>query len=130
MARTIVWEVNGEATRVLCARREFRDRLVQMTTAQVDLEACELIFGELVANTVRYAPGRIEVRLVLEDGERILIVRDYGPGLRVAPWSPRRDPMAESGRGLAIVELLARRLAVENCADGGTQVSATLPVAA
>jgi anti-sigma regulatory factor (Ser/Thr protein kinase) len=130
MERTIVWEASGEATRVLRARREFRDRLVQMTTSQAEVEACELIFGELVANTVRYAPGNIEVRLELAAGERILVVRDYGPGLRVAPWPPRRDPMAESGRGLAIVELLARSLAVENCADGGTRVSATLPVAA
>ncbi len=69
------------------------------------------------------------MRLEVEDGDPpVLVVRDHGPGLRVHPWTPHRDPLAESGRGLGIVELLARHVAVGDAAGGGTVVRATLPV--
>ena len=95
----------------------------------MDVAAAELIYGELVANTVRYANGAVEVRLELIDSKPpVLVVRDHGPGLRCHPWTPRRDVYAESGRGLGIVELLAREVAVGEADGGGTVIRATLPV--
>ncbi|GAC1658711.1 MAG: hypothetical protein NVS4B13_02130 [Candidatus Elarobacter sp.] len=94
-----------------------------------DVDAAELIYGELVANTVRYAKGAVEVRLERDDSlPPVLVVRDYGPGMRIQPWTPRRDPLAESGRGLGIVELLAHDVAVRDADGGGTVVRATLPI--
>ncbi len=125
----IVWKVEDEAERVLRKRRAFRDCLDSLAEPPSDVDAAELIYGELVANTVRYAKGAVEVRLELHDKKPpVLVVRDHGPGLRCHPWTPRRDPFAESGRGLGIVELLARDVAVAHPADGGTIVRAVLPV--
>ena len=125
----IVWKVEDEAERVLRQRRAFRHSLTSLAQPESDIDAAELIYGELVANTVRYANGAVEARLELHDGDPpVLVVRDHGPGLRVRPWAPHRDPYAESGRGLGLVELLAREVAVDDADGGGTIVRATLPV--
>lgn len=125
----IVWKVEGQAERVLRERRAFRDELASLATPASDVDGAELIYGELVANTVRYAQGAVEVQLELVDHlPPVLVVRDHGPGMRVRPWPPRRDPFAESGRGLGIVELIARDVAVGDAEGGGTVVRATLPV--
>ena len=126
----VVWEVEDEARRVLACRRSFRSRLVMLLDHKCDIDAAELIYGELVANTLRYAEGPVLVRLELEDERATLVVRDKGPGMHVVPWAPGRDPYAESGRGLAIVGMLARDIAVTQPAGGGTEVRAVLPTAA
>jgi anti-sigma regulatory factor (Ser/Thr protein kinase) len=125
----IVWKVEDEAERVLRQRRAFRECLTSIAEPASDVDAAELIYGELVANTVRYANGAVEVRLELVDSKPpVLVVRDHGPGLRCHPWTPRRDVYAESGRGLGIVELLAREVNVGDADGGGTVVRAVLPV--
>ena len=125
----IVWRFEGQADRVLRQRRAFRDCLASLASPASDVDAAELIYGELVANTVRYAKGAVEARLEVRNGyPPVLVVSDHGPGMRVHPWAPHRDPMAESGRGLGIVELLARDVAVGDAVGGGTVIRATLPV--
>ena len=128
----VVWEMQDEARRVLACRRTFRARLHALCDDRCDIDAAELIYGELVANVVRYAAGSVLVQLQMRDGATTptLIVRDNGPGLHVVPWAPRRDPYAESGRGLAIVEMLARDVAVTHVPGGGTEVRAVLPAPA
>ncbi len=128
---SIVWRVEAEAEQVLRQRRAFRDCLVSLAEPPSGVDAAELIYGELVANTVRYAKGAVEVHLEMNgSGRPVLVVRDHGPGLNVVPWPPRRDPLAESGRGLGIVELLAHNVAVGDAEGGGTVIRATLPVTA
>jgi anti-sigma regulatory factor (Ser/Thr protein kinase) len=126
----IVWRVEDEAERVLQARRVFRERLVAIAGPSQDVDDAELIYGELVANTVRYAhEGAVEAALEVHDSDpAVLVVRDHGPGLRACPWTPHRDPYAESGRGLGLVELLARDVEVDTPDGGGTVIRATLPV--
>jgi len=125
----IIWKVQDEAERVLRQRRAFRDCLASIAEPTSDVDGAELIYGELVANTVRYAGGAVEVQLELVDHlAPVLVVRDHGPGLRRHPRSPRRDLYAESGRGLGIVELLAREVAVDQADGGGTVIRAVLPV--
>ena len=124
-----VWMVEDEANQVLRLRRTFRERVRTLATPASDVAGAEMIYGELVGNAVRHAAGRVEVRLEVHDGDApVLTVRDHGPGLRCHPWTPRRDPYAESGRGLGIVEMLARDVAVRRPRDGGTVVRAVLPV--
>jgi anti-sigma regulatory factor (Ser/Thr protein kinase) len=124
--------MRDDAMRVLRGRRAFRDQVSAMAMPQSDVDAAELIYGELVANTLRYAGGRVEVRLEHSDHmPPVLVVRDHGPGIDQATSPVRHDdPLAESGRGLAIVERLARGLEVERAEGGGTVVRATLPVLA
>lgn len=94
-----------------------------------DLDAAQLIFGELVANVVRHAPGpiRIEVEWTADRRAR-LMVRDSGPGFE-ARFSGPEHPLDESGRGLFIVAALAESIAVD-CDATGTTVTAILPVRA
>ncbi|MBV8298301.1 MAG: ATP-binding protein [Candidatus Eremiobacteraeota bacterium] len=125
----VIWEAEGEAARVLRERGAFRNCLAALAEPSDGIDAAELIYGELVANTVRHAPGDVRVRLELCDSEPpVLVVRDHGPGLRCYPWTPRREPYAESGRGLGIVEMLAREIEVDSARGGGTVIRATLPV--
>jgi anti-sigma regulatory factor (Ser/Thr protein kinase) len=125
----VIWEAEGEAARVLRQRRAFRNCLAALAEPSDGIDAAELIYGELVANTVRHAPGDVRVRLELSDSQApVLVVRDHGPGLRCYPWTPRRELYAESGRGLGIVEMLARDVEVDSARGGGTEIRATLPV--
>jgi cell cycle sensor histidine kinase DivJ len=126
----VVWMVQDEADRVLRKRRAFRKTLQDARLPAIDLDASELIYGELVANTVRYANGKVVVKLEMHGDDPVLVVRDHGPGLRTKPPAPGRQPFAESGRGLAIVEILARDLAVDIPPSGGTEIRATLPTLA
>jgi signal transduction histidine kinase len=124
---SIVWRVEDDAEQVLRHRRAFRDCLVSLEEPPADVDAAELIYGELVANAVRYAKGAVEVHLEMRSSQcPVLVVRDHGPGLPARPWKPRRDLFAESGRGLGIVELLAGHLVVDDAEGGGTVIRATL----
>ena len=95
--------------------------------ADSDLDGALLVFGELVANVVRHAPGAIAVRIEWPDlGPVVLMVDDWGPGIR--PSIPLTDPMRESGRGIEIVRALSPVVRIVTAPLGGTHVSAELPV--
>lgn len=96
-------------------------------TADSDLESAALIFGELVGNVVRHAPGPIAVRLHWEAGTAVLAVRDAGPGFE---WDHASlpDPLAECGRGLFIVQAMARSIEFHRLQPCGTEAVARLPV--
>lgn len=127
----IVWKVEDEAGRVLRERKAFRACVAALAgpSNTTEIDAAELIYGELVANTLRHAGGAVEARLELADSDPpVLVVRDHGPGVAAQLPARYRDPYAESGRGLDIVQVLARDLAIRSADDGGTVVRATLPV--
>jgi len=92
-----------------------------------DFPAAELVYGELIGNAVRHAPGRILVQL---DWKRRHAGAPRPRRGRVVPagYSPPEDPMCEHGRGLFIVRALALSFDVENIVGDGSQVCARLPV--
>ncbi len=94
---------------------------------RVTFRAAELVYGELVGNAVRHAPGRIVVRLDWDDDTPVLTVHDEGRSFRPNIRLPD-DPLSEHGRGLYIVRALALSLDVENIEGDGSQVLARLPV--
>ena len=107
------------------ARKSFIDRLRLRTQSAVALAAAELIFGELVGNVVRHAPGPIDVQLDLAPKDPVLHVIDRGKGFVRDPALPS-DPLSESGRGLYIIALLARHVQVERIPGYGNHVAVTL----
>ncbi|HEV2641618.1 MAG TPA: ATP-binding protein, partial [Candidatus Elarobacter sp.] len=91
-----------------------------------DVFTSELIFGELLSNTVRYAPGPVEV--VLDWGEAstaILHFLDSGPGFVLMPRLPS-DLLSERGRGLFLIWSLSEDFNVTKRADGGAHARVVL----
>jgi signal transduction histidine kinase len=107
------------------ARRIFRTYLTANSTADSDVDGAEMIFGELVANVSRHAPGRIDVELKWVSTGAVLEIRDRGKGFDFKVVLPQDD--SESSRGLYIVSVLGTNLKHTAGTDGNT-VSVQLPV--
>jgi signal transduction histidine kinase len=106
-------------------RREFVNLLRARGTG--DFSAAELVWGELVGNAIRHAPGPIAVRLDWRGDDAVLTVHDEGESFQPDIRLPA-DPMSEHGRGLYIVRALALSLGFKDVEGDGSQVSARLPV--
>ena len=89
------------------------------------LDSAELVFGELLGNVVRFAPGPIEIIFDWSEGPPVLHVLDRGPGFTLAPKLPS-DLLSERGRGLYIVWSLAEDFNVTERHDGGSHARAVL----
>jgi PAS domain S-box-containing protein len=107
---------------------DVRETLAETLSAYgtgVDLPAAELVFGELVGNAVRHAPGFVDVELTWDDdGTPVLHVTDDGPGYSPRTGLPPDD--AESGRGLYIVAQLTREFTVTTLQHRGAHARAVL----
>ena len=113
-----------EATRARIAIRQFL--ALQADQDRSDLDAAELIVGELVANVIRHAPGAIGIYVSWKGHEAVLIVSDRGPGVPVVRCAP--DGRATSGRGLFLIQALAREMKIDTVAGRGSRVVVHLPV--
>jgi PAS domain S-box-containing protein len=109
------------------ARHEFVRALEEGRACSEDLYAAELVFGELLGNVVRYAPGKIEMMLDWSAQAPVLHVLDRGPGFVFAPRLPT-DLLSERGRGLFIVWSLSEDLNVTKRFDGGSHARAVLAI--
>ncbi|MGH7716694.1 MAG: ATP-binding protein, partial [Vulcanimicrobiaceae bacterium] len=72
-------------------------------TPESDFQAAEIVYGELVANVVRHAPGPIEIMLRSNGRDKVTIeVCDTAIDFKSArPAEP--SLYSESGRGLYII---------------------------
>jgi anti-sigma regulatory factor (Ser/Thr protein kinase) len=77
----------------------------------------------LIGNTVRYAPGPVDV--YLEHEVHVVHVLDRGPGFEFAARLPQ-DPFSESGRGLFLIASLTEDLHVVRRPDGGSHARVVL----
>lgn len=117
------WHFDAENARAANeARAEFVERLRPIAKTKADLSAAELVFGELVGNVVRHAPGPIDVELDLSGNSPELHVIDRGLGFVRHPSLPS-NPLSETGRGLYIIQQLTRTLCVERIAGYGNHVA-------
>lgn len=107
------------------ARSVFQTYLRRYAASESDVDAAELIFGELVANVARHAPGPIRASLEWTPDGAVLEVRDTGPGFDFLASLPPDD--AENHRGLYIVSVLAGRV-VQRRGEDGTVMAVDLPV--
>jgi anti-sigma regulatory factor (Ser/Thr protein kinase) len=108
-------------------RDEYVSILYACGTAASDFFAAEVIYGELIANAYRHAPGRVSVELHWFDPNPILHVHDQG---KLFLWTGEMpaDPLVERGRGLYLVKSLALGLRVKDYIGSGFKISAVLPV--
>lgn len=119
------WYYAAEDARVAAqARREFIEFLGEHVSDDAYLARSELIFGELLGNVVRHAPGPVETSLYYRRGRWELHVLDCGETFEAQPGLPA-DPLSELGRGLFIVQQLAANVRVE-AFSGGNHIIATL----
>jgi PAS domain S-box-containing protein len=110
------------------ARYAFIGALRDAGVREKQLDAAEHVFGELLGNVVRYAPGPIEMIFDWARGSApVLHVLDRGPGFTFAPKLPS-DMLYERGRGLYIVWSLAEDFNVTPRHDGGAHARAVLGV--
>jgi PAS domain S-box-containing protein len=107
---------------------DVRETIVEALERQgrdVDISAAELVFGELIGNAVRHAPGSIDVELTIDDpAQPVLHVIDDGPGYASETRLPSDD--SESGRGLYLVARLTREFTVTKSPSRGAHARAVL----
>lgn len=96
-------------------RRILRAYLASRQLLEV-ADAAELALTELIANVVRYVPGR-HCRTLIEyrpAGVRV----EVSDGCPRLPRLPDRDELADGGRGLLLVDAVTDAWGVEPYADG------------
>jgi len=130
---SVSWSFNATGAASNGVRRAFLAYLGSKDNGgkPADLAAAELIFGELLGNVVRHAPGLVEITLDWNEEFPVLHVRDNGPGFRSRRARERLpvDDLSESGRGLFIINAFATKFSVRNRNGRGTHACATLPLA-
>ena len=107
-----------------------------------DSDRIEQVIENLVTNTIKYAGQTpAEVRVFQENGNAILELRDYGPGIKrsdigkifdLFETSDASEKVSGIGLGLHIVKELTEHhggsVTVQNCPDGGTLFRVSLPL--
>src|ERR1700693_150902 len=119
---------SSDASTARAARREIVTYLRAISHDANDLFSSELIVGEMLANTVKHAPGLVEVQLDWTGERTILIVRDAGPGVKNMQWKLPDDPLSEDGRGLYFIKSFAVEASAKTTAGYGTELRAVLPL--
>jgi PAS domain S-box-containing protein len=126
--RGTTWQFDADNAKLAQhARGEFLARLQGAAAPESDFGAAELIFGELVGNVVRHAPGSIDVTLEWEGSRALLHVIDRGSGFSYTP-PIEIDLMREEGRGLWLIHQFAVFTSIEYLPGYGTHVTVELPV--
>ena len=92
-----------------------------------DFGAAELICGELIGNAIRHSAGRVIIGLSWDADEPLLCVREDGQPFDLRPGLPD-DPMCESGRGLYLINRLAKGFWIEALPGRGSRLCARLPI--
>ncbi|HEY4439762.1 MAG TPA: ATP-binding protein [Candidatus Elarobacter sp.] len=111
------------------ARRIFATYLRGHTGAGAECDAAELIFGEILGNVARHAPGTVEVTLRWNGPAAVLEIYDDGPGYEVAAAQLPDDEFSESSRGLFLVAAFGgTELRTYRTADGRNVTHVVLPV--
>jgi anti-sigma regulatory factor (Ser/Thr protein kinase) len=127
LGNALVFSVAGGPTAAYTVRSELRERLGPRLDPEV-LELAELLVSELVNNCVLHGAAAgpevwIDVTASLFPRCLWIEVSDGGPAFKHQPRAPSGD--ADSGRGLYLVEQVARRWGIS--ARGTARVWFELP---
>ncbi len=88
----------------------------------------ELILGEILANTVKHAPGLVEIRIDWLTEKPVLTVRDTGPGLASFSRDLPKNALDDHGRGIFLIKALAEEASATTSPGQGTELRAILPI--
>jgi PAS domain S-box-containing protein len=119
---------SSDAYSAHAARREIMAFLRGIAAGAEQLFACELVLGEILANTVEHAPGLVEVTIDWSARKPVVCVRDTGPGLAQFAVRLPDDPLSEDGRGMYLIHALADSVSVKQAAGYGTEIQVRLPL--
>jgi anti-sigma regulatory factor (Ser/Thr protein kinase) len=120
------WALAADAAQALRWRHAFRAYLVAFGHPASDFHGAELVYGELLANCVRHAPGPVRVEFRWAD--LTLVVVDARERLRSWPFSPEDWIGEATHHGFALLNALVARLHLAREPGGGTRASVVLPV--
>jgi len=109
----VSWTLPAELTSAKKARSLIRRPLKRWELTEL-VPVAELLVSELVTNAVRYAQGKIGLRLVLEGGLVIEVLDDSA----ALPRLRHPDDSDERGRGLQVVSQLAQRWGARRAVSG------------
>lgn len=109
----VSWTLPSELTSASRARSLIR-RPLRRWELQELLPTTELLVSELVTNAVRYAQGKIGLRLIYERGLVCEVLDDSA----ALPRLRHPDDSDERGRGLQVVSQLAQRWGARRAAAG------------
>lgn len=101
------------------AARRFMDETLRTWAVEELLDAVNLLVSELVTNAVVHARSEPEVAVVLTSDALRVEVADRGEGSAELKAAADFDT---SGRGIALVDMMAARWGVDPRADGGKAV--------
>ena len=127
----------GDTAAIPALRRRMVGWLARGAAPGSDLNAAELVIGELLSNALAHTAGPAWVSMRWEGTHPLLSVADIGPGFGTGSYptlSADRtlvpdlplDPLSITGRGLYLVARLALDVAVAPRHTGGNVVSVTL----
>jgi PAS domain S-box-containing protein len=116
---------SDDGERASSARHEFSELLTQRSASEDERFIAELVFGELIGNVVRYAPGPVDVAVDLSGASPVLHVLDGGEGFHYVPKLPD-DLLSERGRGLFIVTTMTAEFSVVARPVAGSHARAVL----
>jgi anti-sigma regulatory factor (Ser/Thr protein kinase) len=88
------------------------------------VDACVLAVSELVTNALRHGRPPVNLHLGRHESKVELGIQDAGDGPAAAPGEVK-DPLAESGRGLGIVEAVSDEVAAQKVPGDGTRLIAS-----
>lgn len=118
--------VATEAREGLRLRHAFRDYLEAYGDPSSDFDAAETVYGELVANCAKHAPGSIRIEFRWDSST--LAVIDDCDRLRIWPFSAGDTSEEATHHAFAIVSALSARVHVTRHGEHGTRASVVLPV--
>lgn len=143
----LIREIDRQFAQDAGARKVAWECVLEGTDATVETDAsrCQQIFGNLVANALKYTPPGGQVRLsARHEGETwTIVVTDSGSGIPAEALAKVFEPFYRlsrdehsgvegSGLGLAIcremVDQLAGKIAISSPAGQGTRVTVQFPV--
>ena len=117
---------SSDAYSARTSRHELMRFVRGLLDSEDELFRIELIIGEILANTVKHAPGLVNVEIDRSGEQPTVTIVDAGPGLgRFSPTLPNSD-LVEKGRGLYLIGTLAGGVRVESTPNQGTKMTVIL----
>ncbi|MGH9225837.1 MAG: ATP-binding protein [Acidimicrobiales bacterium] len=107
--------LSSSASSVGAARRFVRDVLTSRHGSEQVVDISELLTSEIVTNAIIHAVSGPVLVVRITRGRVRIEVQDTSPAVPVRQFA---GPMASSGRGMAIVDELARDWGVEHVPQG------------